>query len=130
MTDPDPAAVEAVAKAMYEASPMYASMTHKWTWDEAGSAQRAYLRNAEHAIAALSALGWVEGQRHAVQLDAVIREAVRADQAETKLAATTRERDALRAALEKIARLPIYGHDPQDAIALATAAITAAKGTP
>ncbi len=39
-------------------------------------------------------------------------------------------RDALRAALEKIARLPIYGHDPQDAIALATAAITAAKGTP
>ncbi len=111
----DPAAVEAVAKALY---------------DETDSEWSTAKRCATPVISALSAIGWVEGQRHAVQLDAVIREAVRADQAETKLAAITRERDAMRAALEKITRLPIYGHDPQDAIALATAGLTAAKGTP
>ncbi len=78
---------------------------------------------ARHAIAALSALGWVEGQRHATVCDAC-------ETLTVTYVAITRERDALRAALEKITRLPIYGHDPQDAIALATAAITAAKGTP
>ncbi|MBA3686865.1 MAG: hypothetical protein H0W72_16715 [Planctomycetes bacterium] len=129
MTDPDPAAVEAVAEAICDNE----DGCGLWGvyWEEIEEGDRDNFRSyARAAIAALSALGWVDGHRHAVQLDTVIREAVRAVGAEAELAAITCERDALRAALEKITRLPIYGHDPQDAIALATAAITAPKGTP
>ncbi len=120
---PDPAhameAVEAVAKALY---------------DETDSGWSSAKRCATPVIAALSALGWVEGHRHAAQLDAVIREAVRADQAETKLAAVICERDALRAALELIAA-PVradgtYNRCREACEVVARDAITAAKGTP
>ncbi len=110
---PDPAAVEAVAKAIYATSP----------WNDAGSATNGHGASAQAAIAALSALGWVEGTTHRE----IVAEWHGMGMEMTEL---IRERDALRAALEKITRLPIYGHDPQDAIALATAAITAAKDTP
>jgi len=75
----DPAAVEAVAKAIFDMN----------TCNDVENI-------AERAIAALSAIGWVEGHRHAIVCDAC-------ETLTATYVAITRERDALRAALELIA---------------------------
>ncbi len=77
----DPAAVEAVAKALY---------------DETDSEWSTAKRCATPAIAALSALGWVDGTTKAKLVQ-------RVNNLERGLDTVTRERDALRAALELIA---------------------------
>ncbi len=113
----DPAAVEAVAKAMYATSP----------WNDAGSATHGHGASAQAAIAALSALGWVDGHRHATVCDAC-------ETLTATYVAITRERDALRAALELIAA-PVradgtYNRCREACEVVARDALTAAKGTP
>ncbi|MBA3589665.1 hypothetical protein [Methylibium sp.] len=82
MTDPDAAAVEAVAKAI--AAHVESEYADEWTCE------------AEVALAALSALGWVDGTTKAKLVQ-------RVNNLERGLDTVTRERDALRAALELIA---------------------------
>ncbi len=91
---PDPAAVEAVAEAICDNE----DGCGLWGvyWEEIEEGDRDNFRSyARHAIAALSALGWVEGQRHATVCDAC-------ETLTATYVAITRERDALRAALHAV----------------------------
>ncbi|MBA3588488.1 hypothetical protein [Methylibium sp.] len=112
----DPAAVEAVAKAI------------EHMLDNFPGANDEYIRDvASAAIAALSAIGWVEGQRHAIVCDAC-------ETLTATYVAITRERDALRAALELIAA-PVradgtYNRCREACEVVARDAIAAAKDTP
>ncbi len=113
----DPAAMEAVAKAIYATSP----------WNDAGSATHGHGASAQAAIAALSDRGWVEGQTY---------EEARADAASEGRWAKQymSERDALRAALELIAA-PVradgtYNRCREACELLAREALNKAKGTP
>ncbi len=108
----DPAAVEAVAKAI------------EHMLDNFPGANDEYIRDvASAAIAALSAIGWVEGQRHAIVCDAC-------ETLTATYVAITRERDALRAALEKIIAWSDHPKCGQACRDIAQDAITAAKYTP
>ncbi len=83
----DPAAVEAVAKALYDDYP-FSGEDGDTPWDRVDVVHRAALREyAALAIAALSALGWVDGHRHATVCDAC-------ETLTATYVATTRERDA------------------------------------
>ncbi len=103
----DPAAVEAVGQAI------------EHMLDNFPGANDEYIRDvAAAAIAALSALGWVDGHRHATVCDAC-------ETLTATYVALTRERDALRAALAHVTEC---GDLPS--VMIARDAIAAAKGTP
>ncbi len=151
MTDPDPAAVEAVAEAICDNE----DGCGLWGvyWEEIEEGDRDNFRSyARHAIAALSALGWVDGSTKAKLVQRVNNLERGLDTVTAKLAEAEKyaedqatqlgniadtykaERDALRAALELIAA-PVradgtYNRCREACEVVARDAITAAKGTP